>query len=160
MHSCFLTIPGAPSSQSAVRVRLSGVADSRGSVSDGFVRTVGVPDRGSAGTRSAVGLPSLKHLSCTPGLQESVQRRSWWRSMFGGRGGRSGIQERDARCVGRLAVFRPHLFVHNDTVPIPQKALEGVPTGVEKLYSDSMDARVMAGGKASQVCDMSTEDLL
>jgi hypothetical protein len=57
-------------------------------------------------------------------------------------------------------VFRPHLFVHNDTVPIPRKALEGVPTRVEKLYSDSMDARVMAGGKASQVCDMSTEDLL
>ena len=103
MHSCFLTIPGAPSSQSAVRVRLSGVADSRGSVSDGFVRTVGVPDRDSAGTRSAVDLPFLKHLSCTPGLQESVQRRSWWRSMFGGRGGRSGIQERDARHVGRQA---------------------------------------------------------
>ena len=60
----------------------------------------------------------------------------------------------------KLAVFRPHLFVHNDTVPIPQKALEGVPTRVEKLYSDSMDARVMAGGKASQVRDMSTEDLL
>ncbi len=31
---------------------------------------------------------------------------------------------------------------------------------MEKLYSDSMDARVMAGGKASQVRDMSTEDLL
>jgi hypothetical protein len=28
------------------------------------------------------------------------------------------------------------------------------------LYSDSMDARVMAGGKVSQMRDMSTEDLL
>jgi hypothetical protein len=27
-----------------------------------------------------------------------------------------------------LAGFRPHLFVHNDTAPIPQKALEGEPT--------------------------------
>ena len=59
-----------------------------------------------------------------------------------------------------LAGFRPHLLVHNDTAPIPQKALEGVPTRVEMLYSDSMDARVMAGGMVSQVRDISTEDLL
>ena len=59
-----------------------------------------------------------------------------------------------------LAGFRPHLLVHNDTTPIPKETLEGVPCRVEILYSDSMDARVMAGGKASQVRDMSTEDLL
>ena len=59
-----------------------------------------------------------------------------------------------------LAGFRPHLLVHNDTVPIPQEALTGVPCRVEMLYSDSMDARVMAGGKVSQMRDMSTEDLL
>lgn len=59
-----------------------------------------------------------------------------------------------------LAGFRPHLLVHNDTAPIPQKSLEGVPCRVEMPYSDSMDARVRAGGKASQVRDMSTEDLL
>jgi hypothetical protein len=59
-----------------------------------------------------------------------------------------------------LAGFRPHLLVHNDTAPITQKALEGVPTRVEMLYSDSMDARVMAGGKVSQMRDISTKDLL
>ncbi len=45
-----------------------------------------------------------------------------------------------------LAGFRPHLLVHNDTAPIAEEALEGVPARVEMLYSDSMDARVMAGG--------------
>ncbi len=59
-----------------------------------------------------------------------------------------------------LAGFRPHLLVHNDTAPIPQEALTGVPCRVEMLYSDSIDARVRAGGKASRVRDMSTEDLL
>ncbi len=59
-----------------------------------------------------------------------------------------------------LAGFRPHLLVHNDTAPIPEEALEGVPTRVEMLYSDSMDARVVAGGMVSQVRDISTEDLL
>jgi hypothetical protein len=59
-----------------------------------------------------------------------------------------------------LASFRPHLLVHNDTAPIPQEALEGVSCRVEMLYSDSMDARVMADGVVSQMRDMSTEDLL
>ena len=59
-----------------------------------------------------------------------------------------------------LAGFRPHLLVHNDTAPVPQEALEGVPCRVEMPYSDSMDARVRVGGTVSQVCDMSTEDLL
>jgi hypothetical protein len=59
-----------------------------------------------------------------------------------------------------LVRFRPHLLVHNDTAPIPEEALEGVAARVEILYSDSMDARVMAGGMVSQMRDMSTEDLL
>ncbi|CAN5871557.1 hypothetical protein BH18ACT11_BH18ACT11_00280 [soil metagenome] len=59
-----------------------------------------------------------------------------------------------------LAGFRPHLLVHNDTAPIPEEALTGVPCSVEIIYSDSMDARVRAGGALSQVRDMSTEDLL
>ena len=45
--------------------------------------------------------------------------------------------------------FRPHLLVHNDTAPIPQQALEGVSCRMEMLYSDSMDARVMADGMVS-----------
>ena len=59
-----------------------------------------------------------------------------------------------------LASFRPDLLVHDDTAPIPEEALEGVPTRVEMLYSDSMDARVRADGMVSQLRDMSTEDLL
>ncbi len=59
-----------------------------------------------------------------------------------------------------LAGFRPHLLVHNDTSPIPEEALEGIPCRVEMLYSDSMDARVMAGGMVSEVRDITMEDLL
>ena len=59
-----------------------------------------------------------------------------------------------------LAFFRPHLLIHDDTVPIPKEILEGVPTRVEILYSDSMDARVRVDGMVSQMRDMSTEDLL
>jgi len=59
-----------------------------------------------------------------------------------------------------LAAFRPHLLIHDDTAPIPQEVLEGIPTRVEMLYSDSMDARVRADGMVSQMRDMSTEDLL
>ncbi len=59
-----------------------------------------------------------------------------------------------------LAGFRPHLLVHNDTAPIPEQVLGSVPCRVEMRYSDSMDARVMAGAMVSTLRDMSTEDLL
>jgi hypothetical protein len=59
-----------------------------------------------------------------------------------------------------LAAFRPHLLVHNDTAPIPEGSLDGVPWRVEVLYSDSMNARVRADGTVSEAYDMSTEDLL
>jgi hypothetical protein len=59
-----------------------------------------------------------------------------------------------------LAGFRPHLLVHNDTTPLPEGVLTAVSCRVEMLYSDSMDARVMAGGMVSQMRDMSTENLL
>src|SRR5215208_6264606 len=59
-----------------------------------------------------------------------------------------------------LASFRPHLLIHDDTAHIPEEVLEGIPTRVEMLYSDSMDARVRADGMVSQMRDMSTEDLL
>jgi hypothetical protein len=59
-----------------------------------------------------------------------------------------------------LASYRPDLLVYNDTAPIPEEALEGVPCWVEMLYSDSMDARVRADGMVSRLSDMSTEDLL
>ena len=59
-----------------------------------------------------------------------------------------------------LASFRPHLLIHDDTAHIPEEVLEGIPTRVEMLYSDSMDARVRADGMVSQMRDMSIEDLL
>ena len=60
----------------------------------------------------------------------------------------------------QLALFRPELLLYNDTAPIPEEALEGIPARVEVLYSDSMDARVRANGMVSRMRDMSTEDLL
>ena len=59
-----------------------------------------------------------------------------------------------------LAGFGPHLLVHNDALPVPKEALDGVPCRVEVPYSDGMDAQVSAGGEVSRVRDMSTEDLL
>lgn len=59
-----------------------------------------------------------------------------------------------------IAGFRPQLLVHNDTAPIPEGVLAGVPCRVEVLYSDSMDTRVMADGNVSEKSDMSTEELL
>jgi hypothetical protein len=63
-----------------------------------------------------------------------------------------------------LASFRPHLLVHNDStgelVPIPKAALEAVSHRLEVLYSDSMDVRISADGRLTEVRDASTEDLL
>jgi hypothetical protein len=59
-----------------------------------------------------------------------------------------------------IAGFHPQLLVHNDTAPILEGVLAGVPCRVEVLYSDSMNARVRADGTVSEAYDMSTEDLL
>ena len=64
-----------------------------------------------------------------------------------------------------LASFRPHLLVHNDSsgglVPsIPEAVLEAVPHRLEVLYSDSMDVRLSADGRLTELRDASTEDLL
>ena len=59
-----------------------------------------------------------------------------------------------------LAGWRPHLLVHDDTAPIPSRALERVRCRVELSYSDGMDGQVVAGGEVSRVRDISTEDLL
>jgi hypothetical protein len=56
--------------------------------------------------------------------------------------------------------FRPHLLVHNDTAPIAEGALAGVPCRVEVLYSDGLDARVSADGSSVRIDDASTGDLL
>ena len=64
-----------------------------------------------------------------------------------------------------LASFRPHLLVHNDStssglVAIPEAALKAVPHRLEVLYSDSMDVRLSADGRLTELRDASTEDLL
>ena len=56
--------------------------------------------------------------------------------------------------AGEIEAFRPHLLVHNDTAPIPEGALDGVPCRVEVLYSDSMGARVSADGRLERIADM------
>jgi hypothetical protein len=62
--------------------------------------------------------------------------------------------------AGEIKAFRPHLLVHNDTAPIPEGALAGVPCRVEVLYSDSMDARVSADGRLGRIGDMDVGGLL
>jgi hypothetical protein len=60
-----------------------------------------------------------------------------------------------------LAGWRPHLFIHNDTAPVPEWALEGVLSRVELSYSDGMNARLVAGGaEVGTLRDISTEELL
>jgi len=62
--------------------------------------------------------------------------------------------------VGEIESFRPRLLVHDDTAPIPEGALAGVPCRVEVLYSGSMDARVSADGRLERIGDMDVGDLL
>ena len=63
--------------------------------------------------------------------------------------------------AGEIEAFRPHLLVHNDTAPIPEGALDGVPCRVEVLYSDSMSARVLFDRRAEEVVgDMDLGGLL
>ena len=59
-----------------------------------------------------------------------------------------------------LAAFRPHLLVHNDTAPIAEGALAGVPCRVEVLYSDSMDTRISLDGRLERIEDMDVGGLL
>ena len=62
--------------------------------------------------------------------------------------------------AGEIEAFLPHLLVHNDTAPIPEGALGGVPCRVEVLYSDSMNARAHVGGRVEEVGDMDVGGLL
>ena len=59
-----------------------------------------------------------------------------------------------------LAAFLPHLLVHNDNAPISEAALADVPSRVEVLYTDSMNARTHVGGRSEEVSDMGVGGLL
>jgi hypothetical protein len=59
-----------------------------------------------------------------------------------------------------VRAFEPHLLVRNDTDGIDQEVLAIVPSWVEVLYSDSMDAKVCLDGRVEEARDISTEELL
>jgi hypothetical protein len=59
-----------------------------------------------------------------------------------------------------LRSFAPHMLVHNDTDGLDRAAVEGVPSWVEVLYSDGMDAWIYSGEYLAKHEDISTEILL
>ena len=59
-----------------------------------------------------------------------------------------------------VILFAPHLLVHDDTDGLDPGVLEGIQSLVEKLYSDSMGARVSVDGRVEENPDISTEILL
>jgi hypothetical protein len=59
-----------------------------------------------------------------------------------------------------VRTFEPHLLVRNDTDGIDHKVLASVPSWVEVLYSDSMDAKISVDGRVEEAKDISTEELL
>ena len=64
----------------------------------------------------------------------------------------------------QIASFRPYLLVHDEArgseAPTPADTLVAVPCRVEVLYSGGMHARVCAGGRRTEIRDVSTDDLL
>ena len=62
--------------------------------------------------------------------------------------------------VGEIAVFKPHLLMHNDNDGLGAEAVAGIMCRVTVLYTDGMDARITARGKIREAQDMSTEDLI
>lgn len=62
---------------------------------------------------------------------------------------------------GEIASFRPDLLVHDGAAPpIGGAAVASVPCRVEVLYSERMDARIVAYGEIGRLEDASTADLL
>jgi hypothetical protein len=59
-----------------------------------------------------------------------------------------------------LRSFAPDLLVHTDTDGLDRAAVEGVPSWVEVLYSDSMDAWIYSGEYLAKHEDISTDILL
>ncbi len=60
----------------------------------------------------------------------------------------------------QVRAFELHLLVRNDTDGIAHEVLAGVPSWVEVLYSDSMDAKICVDGRVKETSDISTEELL
>lgn len=60
----------------------------------------------------------------------------------------------------KIAVFNPHLLVHNENDGVGTEAMAGVQCRVAMHYTDGMDARITARGEVREAQGMSTEDLL
>jgi hypothetical protein len=65
-----------------------------------------------------------------------------------------------ATTAGEIAIFTPHLLVHNDNDGLGTEIVAGVLCRVTVLYSNGMDARITTRGEVREAHDMSTEDLL
>jgi hypothetical protein len=62
---------------------------------------------------------------------------------------------------GQVKEFRPHVLVRNDSDgAIPEGLLGRVVSRVEVLYTDSMNTRIIMGGRSYTIEDASLEDLL
>ncbi len=59
--------------------------------------------------------------------------------------------------VGR---FDPHLLVRADNDGLDLLMLESVPSWVEVIYTDSMNARIALDGSIEEISDMPIDDLL
>jgi hypothetical protein len=56
--------------------------------------------------------------------------------------------------------FRPQLVVRNDNDGVDPEVLAQIPYLIEVLYSDSMNARISADGRVTEIQDISMDDLL
>jgi hypothetical protein len=55
--------------------------------------------------------------------------------------------------------FRPHLLLRNDNDEVDPEVLEMVTHWIEVLYTDSMNVRISAHGRVSEVTDISMDEL-
>ena len=62
--------------------------------------------------------------------------------------------------AGEVAIFKPHLLMHNDNDGLGSETFADVPCRVTILYTNGMNARISTHGHVRQAQDMSTEDLL
>lgn len=61
---------------------------------------------------------------------------------------------------GQADVFKPHLFIRNDTDGADMRLQAGALCWIEILYSDGLNARIRLDGKVWEIEDISVEGLL
>jgi hypothetical protein len=65
-----------------------------------------------------------------------------------------------AATAGEIAVFKPHLLMHDDKDGLGAEVVAGVLCRVTVVHTNGMDARIITRGEVREARDMSTEDLL